>query len=102
LSQLCWHGGADPLRAFAFDVEGRYRILPGLYAAIRLDHLGFSELCGSADCLPWDAPVRRVEAGGGYSIRRNIVVKAVYQYNWRDGTFRPTQGLASAQLMVWF
>ena len=93
---------ADPLRAFAFDVEGRYRVLPGLYAAARLDWLGFSDLCGSAACLPWDAPVRRIEAGGGYSIRRNIVVKAVYQYNRRDGTFHPTEGVASAQLIAWF
>ena len=93
----------EPLRAFAFDVEGRYRILPGLYAAIRVDRLGFSEVCGAtAGCLPWDAPVRRVEAGAGYSIRRNIVVKGAYQYNWRDGTRHSTLGLASAQLLVWF
>jgi hypothetical protein len=93
---------ASPLGGFAFDVEGRYRILPGLYAAVRLDRLGFSEICGSAGCLPWDAPVRRVEAGGGYSLRRNVVVKGVYQYNWRDGSFRPREELASAQLLVWF
>jgi hypothetical protein len=92
----------DPLGAFAIDVEARYKIMPGLYAAVRLDHLGFTEICGSAECLPWDAPVRRVEAGGGYSIRRNMIVKAVYQYNRRDGTFHPTQSLASVQLMVWF
>jgi predicted porin len=91
-----------PLRAFAFDIEGRYRIRPGLYAAIRVDRLNFSEVCGSAACLPWDAPVQRVEAGGGYSFRRNLVVKAVYQYNWRDTTVHRTLGLASAQLVVWF
>ncbi len=94
---------AEPLTAFAFDVEGRYRILPGLYAALRFDHLGFSTVCGeTAGCLPWDAPVRRIEAGGGYSLRRNIVVKAVYQYNQRDGSFNPTEGIASVQLLVWY
>jgi hypothetical protein len=92
----------EPLQAFSFDIEGRYRILPGLYAAIRADRLDFSEICGSIGCLPWDAPVRRVEAGGGYAIRRNIVVKGAYQYNWRDGTFRPREGFVSAQLLVWF
>ena len=90
------------LRAFAFDVEGRYRIRPGLYAALRLDRLDFSEVCGSAACLPWDAPVRRVEVGGGYSIQRNVTVKAVYQQNWRNTTVRRVKGLASAQLVVWF
>jgi hypothetical protein len=93
---------SEPLGAFSFDVEGRYRILPGLYGAIRADWLDFTEICGSTGCLPWDAPVRRIEAGGGYQIRRNIVVKGVYQYNWRDGTFRPREGLASVQLLVWF
>jgi hypothetical protein len=93
---------AEPLGAFAFDVEGRYRVLPGLYAAIRVDRLAFSEVCGSTGCHPWDAPVRRVEAGAGYAIRRNIVVKGAYQYNCRDGTFRSTDGLAAAQLLVLF
>jgi hypothetical protein len=92
----------EPLRAFAIDIEGRYRLLPGLYAAIRVDRLGFSEICGAMGCLPWDAPVRRVEAGGAFAILRNIVVKGSYQYNRRDGTFRPKEGLASVQLLVWF
>ncbi len=92
----------DPLRAFALDVEGRYRLLPGLYVAMRVDHLGFSEICGTTGCLPWDAPVRRVEAGAGYSIRRNVVLKGAYQYNWRDGARHPRLGLAAAQLLVWF
>jgi hypothetical protein len=93
---------ADPLGAFAFDVEARYRILPGVYAAVRLDRLDFSEVCGTTACLPWDAPVQRVEAGGGYSIRRNIVLKGAYQFNRRDGNRHPSLGLASAQLLVWF
>jgi hypothetical protein len=92
----------DPLRAFALDVEGRYRLLPGLYVAMRVDHLGFSEICGTTGCLPWDAPIRRVEAGAGYSIRRNVVLKGAYQYNWRDGARHPRLGLAAAQLLVWF
>ena len=75
---------------------------PGLYVAIRVDRLDFSEVCGTIGCLPWDAPVRRVEAGGGYSIRRNVVLKGAYQYNWRDGVRHPRLGLAAAQLLVWF
>jgi hypothetical protein len=92
----------EPLRAFALDVEARYRLLPGLYIALRVDGLDFSEVCGTVGCLPWDAPVQRVEAGGGFSIRRNIVLKGVYQYNWRDGSRHPRLGLAATQLVVWF
>ena len=92
-----------PLRAFGVDVEGRYRIRPGLSAALRVDHLGFSEVTGSRGALPWDAPVTRIEAGGGYSLQRNIVLKVAYQYNWREytGSSR-TAGMLSAQLLFWF
>jgi hypothetical protein len=93
---------ATPLRAVGVDVEGRYRILPGLYAAARVDRLDFSDVQGSAGWLPWEAPVRRVEVGGGFSIARNVVLKAGYQYNWRNTALRATLGLASTQLLVWF
>ena len=36
-----------PLRATSVSVEGRYKILPGLYAAARIDHLGFSDVVGA-------------------------------------------------------
>jgi hypothetical protein len=91
-----------PLRAVAIDIEGRYRIKPGLYAALRLDRLDFNEITGSAGTLPWDAPVRRVEVGGGYSLQRNVLVKLAYQYNRRDTTVERTSGLVSAQLLFWF
>ncbi len=75
---------------------------PGLYAAARAGRVDFSELSGSSGRLPWDAPVTRVEVGGGYAIRRNVVAKAVYQYNWRDTMAGEKAGLASAQLLFWF
>src|SRR5262249_19305649 len=33
-----------PLRSVSTMIEGRYKILPGLYAAARFDHLGFSDI----------------------------------------------------------
>ncbi len=91
-----------PLHAFGIDVEGRYRILPGLSAAVRVGHLGFNQVSGSKGPTGWEATVWRAEAGGSYALRRNVVVKAVYQYNWRDTPYMHTAGLASAQLLVWF
>ena len=92
----------EPLRAFGLDVEGRYRILPGLTAAVRVDRLGFSNVSGSTARYSWEAAVWRVEAGGSYAVRRNFLVKGVYQYNWRDTPYDHTAGLVSAQLLVWF
>jgi hypothetical protein len=91
-----------PLRAFSTSVEGRYKIRPGLYAAARVDHIGFSEIAGVTTTDTWDAPVSRVEVGGGYSIQRNLVLKLSYQYNSRDGGRIRTLNLAAAQLVFWF
>ena len=54
-----------PLRSAATFVEGRYKIRPGFYVAARADHLGFREIDGSEERETWDAPVTRLEAGGG-------------------------------------
>ena len=91
-----------PLRAVGTSVEGRYRILPGLYGAARWDHLGFSDVEGSAGRRDWDAAVTRIEAGIGYSLRRNILLKVAYQHNDRDGGRVPTLGIGAAQLVYWF
>ena len=71
-----------PLRAASTSVEARYRIVPGLYAAGRVDHLGFSDAIGTSVTAPWDVPVTRVEVGSGFSIQRNLLVKVAYQHNF--------------------
>jgi hypothetical protein len=50
----------------------------------------------------WDAPVTRVEAAAGYLLRRNVRLKASYQYNWRDGGRLRREGLLGGQLVYWF
>lgn len=91
-----------PLRAAAVSVEGRYRLQPGLYAAARWDHLGFSAIDGTARRVTWEAPVTRVEAGIGYSIQRNVLLKTVVQHNDRDGGFVPAVTIGAVQLVYWF
>jgi hypothetical protein len=93
---------AVPLRAFSTSLEGRYRFLPGWHVAARVDHLGFSQLAGVARTASWDAPVTRIEAGGGYMILRNLQIKSSLQRNIRDGG-RVRQSLIGAiQAVVWF
>jgi hypothetical protein len=93
----------SPLVARAFMVEGRYKILPGLYAAGRADRLTFSRVIGARrGSVTWDAPVSRIEVGGGYSILRNLLLKLTYQYNWRDGGRLRELGIGAGQLQLWF
>jgi hypothetical protein len=91
-----------PLRAFSTSIEGRYKIRPGLYAAARVDHIGFSDVTGLTTTETWDAPLSRIEVGGGYSLQRNLVLKLSYQYNSRDGGRVHILNLAAAQLLFWF
>jgi hypothetical protein len=94
----------DPLTATSMSIEGRWKLRPGLYVAARFDHLGFSEIAGATTgAEPWDAPVTRVEVGGGYSIQRNLLLKLSYQHNSRDGgILLRTAPLGAAQLTFWF
>lgn len=93
------------LRALSTSVEGRYRIRPGLYAAARFDHLGFSEITGTLGTQSWDAPVTRLEVGAGYSIMRNLLLKVSVQRNTKsDYTGRlPRHGnYVETQIVWWF
>ena len=91
-----------PLRALATYVEGRYKLRPDLYIAARADHLGFSDVIGSSGAQSWDAPVTRIEIGGGYSLQRNLLLKLACQRNTRDGGRLTQATLASAQIVWWF
>jgi hypothetical protein len=91
-----------PLRALATSVEGRYKINPRFYAAARFDHLGFSEITGTTRRDSWDAPVSRVEIGGGYALQRNVQLKASFQRNDRSGGRVTNVTVGSAQLVFWF
>lgn len=92
----------DPLRALAISVEGKYAIGPGLYLAARADHLTFSDIRGSIAAAEWEAPVTRVEAGGGYYVQRNVVARVTVQVNRREGGRVRESMLPAIQLLYWF
>jgi hypothetical protein len=96
-------GDADStLRASAVTVEGRYKLRPGLYVAARGDHLGFSRVAGAARSDGWDAPVHRVEIGGGYSLQRNLLLKLAFQHNARAGGRTRALSVIATQVVYWF
>jgi hypothetical protein len=93
---------SDPLRALALSVEGRYVIGPGLFVAARAEHLAFSRIRGTFGVAEWDAPVTRVEAGGGYYLQRNLVARMTVQVNRREGGRVRNSTLPAVQLLYWF
>jgi hypothetical protein len=101
-----------PLHATGGFVEGTYRLSPRYYVAGRVDRLTFTRIRGEfqpasapGTWTPWDAPVNRVELGGGVKLTRHLTGRGVLQYDWREG---PVQFIAtkkfysSAQLAFWF
>jgi hypothetical protein len=99
---LAAEGRAQTLRAAAVALETRYAFLPGAYAAVRAEHLTFSQVRGSAGLDTWDAPVSRLEVGGGYSLRRNVIGRVSLQVNHRDGGRVTRARLVAGQLLYWF
>lgn len=84
-------------------VEGRYRLTPRMDIAARFDRLTFSTITGAFFGRDeWDAPVTRFEFGGGYSLQRNLVLRAVVQTNSRDGGRVRDRTFVSGQVAWWF
>jgi len=92
----------EPLVAWSSLIEGRYKVLPGLYVAMRGDRLDFSKVPGRLGLTEWDAQVWRFETGIGYSITRNIIAKGAWQKNGRDGGLVRKEALFGAQVVYWF
>ncbi|HEX2443694.1 MAG TPA: hypothetical protein VHJ77_07080 [Vicinamibacterales bacterium] len=93
-----------PLGAWGGLIEGRYRVLPRLYVAARVDWLDFSLLHGTIfgnEAVPWDAPLTRFETGGGWYFRRNLVGRVTWQKNWRDAGRLREKSFVAGQLLFW-
>jgi len=106
-SEAIWSRWQTPmldrsLGALGLTAEVRCKLRPGLYAAARVDHLGFAHIDGPVGPVTWDAPVWRVETGVGYVPVRHLLVKLAYQNNRRDGGRVPKQTLVTTQLVIWY
>ena len=93
--------GGDLIATSAL-IEGRYKVATGLYLAVRGDRIDFSEILGSRLRNTWDADTWRLEAGAGYSLTRNIMLKAAWQRNRRNGGRVQRDDLLAAQVVYWF
>jgi hypothetical protein len=92
----------EPITSNGISVEGRYRIVPGVTVGARVDRIGFSELTGRYQTLPWDAPVSRVEAGVAWTIARHVTARVSIQHNRRDRGRVTSATLPAVQVSLWF
>jgi hypothetical protein len=92
----------EPLIATSGLIEGRYKVMPGLYLAARGDRIDFSYITGTSRRDTWEAPIWRFEGGFGWSLMRNVTMKGVWQRNRRQGGRVQGDTLVAAQLLYWF
>ena len=92
----------EPLVGISTLIEGRYKIAPGFYVAMRGDRLDFSKVRGERGEAEWEAQTWRFETGIGYSVTRNILFKGAFQRNGRDGGRVRRDSLFGAQVLYWF
>jgi hypothetical protein len=98
-------GTERSLGALGMWIEGRYRLTPRLFVAARADRLSFSRISGTffgGRPTSWDAGVKRLEAGAGWYLQRNLLARAVLQHNWRGGGRVTSRSFVSGQLAYWF
>jgi hypothetical protein len=70
---------ADGLGNRSFYLEGCAKLWPGSYVTVRYEELSFEEVQSGGENLSWDQNVRRIEAGAGYNVSRELRLKAVVQ-----------------------
>jgi hypothetical protein len=89
----------EPLYNTSYYLEGKYKFLPKMYYALRVEQMFFSKIQDSAgDSVSWDYPVNRVETGVGYYFTRDILGKLVYQYTQREGASDSEDHFVALQL----
>ncbi len=90
------------LRAFSWYVEAKYKILPGLFVATRLNQMLFNRIPTSNGSMTWDRDTTRIEFGAGYFVFVNLLVKAQYEFNVQRGPSDPKDDLGSLSVsMSW-
>jgi len=93
---------AVTLSAFGISIEGRYKIRPTVFVGARVDRLRFSDVGDAGEAIAWEAPVGRIEVGGGYSLQRNLQLKVSCQYDTRAATPVSRVTLCAGQALYWF
>jgi hypothetical protein len=86
-------------------LEGSYRLTPQFDAAARADRLTFSRIRGTlfnGAEVGWEAPITRLEVGGGWYLQRNVIARMSVQRNMRDGGRQRERTFVSGQLLFWF
>lgn len=92
----------ESLGAFGYYLEGKYTIMPRLYAALRTSALSFDKVELNGVQQRWDYNVTEWEGGIGYFVERNVVLKLIRRETRTYGGSKPKDNLTALQLAAAF
>lgn len=90
-------GRADTL---AYYLEGRYKITPQLFGALRWNEQFYGSI-GASD-KPWGNDIWRVDAALGYRFTNYLQIKVQYSFNHQDAPLQQGDQLFATQLTIKF
>jgi hypothetical protein len=87
----------------AYYVEGRYKLTPALFAALRWNQQLFGDVPdGRGGDDRWDRDVWRADAAVGWRVDRHLQAKLQYAFSRQTGGLQQGQQLVAAQLTLKF
>ena len=92
--------GDQELRVLGYYAEGKYTLMPRLYAALRVSGLEFGAVTFGGIQQPWDYDLIEWEGGFGFFIDRDVLLKAVRRETRIRGGSNPKDNLTVLQLVV--
>jgi hypothetical protein len=94
--------GDKNFKVFGYYLEGKYTLMPRVYAALRVSGLHFGTTLVEQHEQPWDYDVTEWEGGVGYFFDRDVVLKLVRRETRIHGGSMPKDNLTVLQLAVAF
>jgi len=87
----------------AYYLEGRYKLTPSLFGALRWNQQLFGEVPdGRGGERAWDRDVWRIDAALGYRFDRHLQAKLQYAFSRQTGRLQQGQQLVAAQVTLKF
>ena len=93
------------LAASTLYLEGKYKLTPRLYAAIRYDQMIFDKIddgTGTGHRETWDYDVIRVEGGFGYKVTKDVILKLVQRGYRFNGNHYLDEDTTALQMAIMF
>ncbi len=94
---------SDDLWGYGYYLEGKFTVVPRFFVAARWGQMTFSDLRNAARRnVEWERDAFRIEWGGGYFFREDVLFRIQYEVNGNTGAFDPRDDMLTVSLTLAF